>query len=1293
MRKRYHALIATTTLIGVAVIVIAWIVMTSGGATLVLERAASMVGQGAKVSGVEGSLSGTLRIKSIDITRPDLIVRIRDVELERASGGPWLGRAVFRKFNAESVEVRTASTGAAARVPVAFHAPYPLRVESGRVGELRLGAIVKDGKPPPDLVLRELRVTGEGDERAWKLDSASAQTPWGNVNLAGTLATTTPFAIDLAGDLAGEREDLRYRITARLGGTLQRIEAKFDAEERDLRANGTAILEPFASQPLRALKLTTRDVDLGKFANLPHTRLAMEAALEPVGKGFGGPIRIVNAEPGPLDRGRVPVASANGRLLLTREGEANQVELSDAQLAIAGGGSAQGRARWRPGRVEAQWRIADVDPAQWHTRMRPTKVSGTLSAVGEGDSQRFEVALSDPRFAIEGAATLKASRLDVESARVKHASGLVEGKGFIALAQRREFRFEGRAQHFDPAVFVNDLKGDLNFDFVASGALEPALSGDLRLELAQSRLSDLPATGTIRIAGDAKRISNADVRVALGDSRVQAKGAFGRPGDAMDVAIQSPNLSTIAKPLGLALAGKVDAKGTLTGTFAAPGGRFELTGSNVAMPGGFYAATLGGRGDISSDAQGRVDATLEAKNLTRRTGDAIRSLAERATVEVHGTRAAHRANIVGALSKEAEFNAAFEGGLDAREPRLAWKGRVLSLALTGPSAFTLVAPASLIAATDRVEIGDATLKAAWGEARFATTRWTPSLIELRGSSPGIALRNAARAFRLTTVPRGSLAVAAEWDIRAAQTVDGFVSVTRTAGDLRIGDPPQPLGLDELKLRVESRQGKARATVSLHGQRIGRVNGDVTGTLQRTGAGLSIAQNAPIEGRVDAEMDSLGWMAAWMGPEAKADGRLNAHLVISGTAADPRWNGQVVGENISLREPQTGFEAEKGVLSLRLRDRAVVVEKLTASTPWNPPAEAAKALQGASKPAAGTLSAEGAVDLGARTGAITIKAVSVPVTQLSTRFLALTGEAKLEARNDGLLATGALKADAGWIGALATALPSVSEDVVVRRAAVVEDRPRERMRMDVRFSLGEHVWFRGRGLNMRLRGDLRITGEPGAALRGTGSIRTAEGTYDAYGQQLRIEHGTLTFFGSLENPSLDVLALRKGLPVEAGVEVTGNVARPRARLVSLPDVPDPEKISWLVLGRGPGDVSQGEASTLVAAANAILGRTSPAGDIARRFGFDEVKIGRTDTASALGTLPQSTVAGKTGSASAAEVVTVGKRLTKDIYVVYEQGLADAEGALRITWQITQKMQVLLRAGYLPGVDAVYRWTFE
>jgi translocation and assembly module TamB len=249
-----------------------------------------------------------------------------------------------------------------------------------------------------------------------------------------------------------------------------------------------------------------------------------------------------------------------------------------------------------------------------------------------------------------------------------------------------------------------------------------------------------------------------------------------------------------------------------------------------------------------------------------------------------------------------------------------------------------------------------------------------------------------------------------------------------------------------------------------------------------------------------------------------------------------------------------------------------------------------------------------------------------------------------------------------------------------------------MRVDMRFSLGDRVWFQGRGLDTRLSGDLRITGEVGGSLRAQGTIRTVFGTYEGYGQKLTIERGVLIFNGPIDNPQLNVLALRKGLPVEAGVEILGTTTRPRVRLVSSPDVPEPEKLSWLVLGRGASDATPGDTGVLMAAARALLGNNNPGSDLTKRLGFDEIKIGRADANSVLGVLPQSTVAGRTGTPSASEVVSVGKRLNNRLQLTYEQGLADAEGALKVTWRISRQFQVLVRAGFLPGVDAVYRWTF-
>jgi translocation and assembly module TamB len=478
--------------------------------------------------------------------------------------------------------------------------------------------------------------------------------------------------------------------------------------------------------------------------------------------------------------------------------------------------------------------------------------------------------------------------------------------------------------------------------------------------------------------------------------------------------------------------------------------------------------------------------------------------------------------------------------------------------------------------------------------------------------------------------------------------------------------------------------------------VGRIEGEGSAQVARGPGGWQLAASAPVSAKLVAEHTNLEALAPWLGADAKIGGRLNATVLVDGTGDNPRVSGSGRAVELQLREPQTGFEVEKGTIAVKMSGKSVVIEQFEAITPWRPTEAAVERMRRVEvPPQGGRITAEGALDLTGRTGTIRVKMDKVPVTQLPSRFLALSGEARLEAGAKELLVTGALKADAGWIGALGTPLPSPSDDIVVVRAAkpeAAEGEPaKEPIRLDLRLNAGERLYFQGRGLDTRLAGEIHLTGTPGPGLKATGTIRTVGGNYDGYGQKLTIERGVLTFQGPIDNPRLNVLALRKGLPVEAGVEVLGTTTRPRVRLVSVPDVPEPEKLSWLVLGRGASDASLGDSAVMVAAAQALLGGNNPGADITKKIGIDDIKIGRADT-SVLGVLPQSTVAGRTGTPSAAEVVTVGKRLNRQLYLSYEQGLADAEGTLKLAWRITRQFQLLARAGYLPGLDAVYRWSF-
>ena len=845
---------------------------------------------------------------------------------------------------------------------------------------------------------------------------------------------------------------------------------------------------------------------------------------------------------------------------------------------------------------------------------------------------------------------------------------------------------------------MKSTKGDLNFAFTTRGTLADGLAGEAKLDIAPSSYAGLPASGRLDVAGDARRIASADVDVVVGEARLVAKGSFGRPGDAMDVSVRAPNLAVLAKPLGVSLAGRVEGEARLTGTFQSPAGRIALTGANLTLPSNVYVRELTARAEAGVEPDSPVDASVQAKGVSIGKDRPPTPLAESATATLKGTRLAHRLEIAADLPRDNAVRAVLQGGLDPRPKAIAWDGRIESLALTGRGAFTLTVPAPLSVSAARVELGEAHLKGEWGESRLVVTRWTPRTLDFKGASSGIQLQNLARSLRLDVLPRSSLVVAGDWDIHAAETFEGSLNLRRVSGDLRVGEPPLPLGLNELTLRIDAVRGRAKGAVAIGGERIGRIHGEGSGLIVRGDTGWTFSENAPLEARLVAEATNLEGFAPWLGPDARLSGRLNANIVVSGTGADPQVSGTVRAEDLALREPQTGFEVDKGVVALRMAGKTLAIEQFAATTPWRP-SEAARARMGTvtAPPEGGKLTAEGTIDLATRRGAIRIKADKVPVTQLPARFLALSGEARLDAGAEGLLAAGRFTADAGWIGALATPLPTISEDVVVVRAsqpAPAEDLARrEPVRIDARLALGESLFFQGRGLDTRLAGEVHITGTPGPGLRASGVIRTAGGTYDGYGQKLSIERGVLTFNGPVDNPQLNVLALRKGLPVEAGVEVLGTTTRPRVRLVSSPDVPEPEKLSWLVLGRGASDASLGDSAVMMAAARALLGGNNPGSNLTKRLGFDEIRIGRADANSVLGVLPQSTVAGRTGTASASDVVSVGRRLNDKFHLTYEQGLADAEGALKITWRISQHFQVLARAGYLPGLDAVYRWTFK
>jgi translocation and assembly module TamB len=343
---------------------------------------------------------------------------------------------------------------------------------------------------------------------------------------------------------------------------------------------------------------------------------------------------------------------------------------------------------------------------------------------------------------------------------------------------------------------------------------------------------------------------------------------------------------------------------------------------------------------------------------------------------------------------------------------------------------------------------------------------------------------------------------------------------------------------------------------------------------------------------------------------------------------------------------------------------------------------------------------------------------MPIPLGAGQRLVVSGESRAVFSRGVLSLRGALRADEGVIEITGNSTPRVSSDVVVvrnageaaarrtealqratardeaaRAARTAAGAPPEgeaagdgsrgfRILSDLQIDLGDRLRVFGAGLEARLAGQLTLRGRLPDAPRLDGTVRIVQGMYTGFGQKLEIERGTLVFSGAVDNPAIDVVAYRRYLPVEAGVAITGTAQVPKLTLVSKPDVPEQDKLSWLVLGV-PADSAGSQGAALGAAAALIASSDprAPSFNVASTVGLDVLSIRSGQT-------------GGLGSSSAASlaqdsIVTLGKRLTDRLFVSYEQSLRGLQNLFRLQYEITERFSIRARVGTSNAIDLL--WT--
>jgi translocation and assembly module TamB len=264
-------------------------------------------------------------------------------------------------------------------------------------------------------------------------------------------------------------------------------------------------------------------------------------------------------------------------------------------------------------------------------------------------------------------------------------------------------------------------------------------------------------------------------------------------------------------------------------------------------------------------------------------------------------------------------------------------------------------------------------------------------------------------------------------------------------------------------------------------------------------------------------------------------------------------------------------------------------------------------------------------------------------------------------------------------------PKLGDDVIVHQTASPAETAKAQAKISdtslrvtpdlhIEFDLGKDFQISGRGLDTRLSGKLELQTIDGNPPTLVGTVNTGRGTFQAYGQKLNIEQGELRFVGPPTNPVLNILAIRPNLSQRVGAQVLGTALSPVVRLYSEPDLPEAEKLAWLVLGRSAGG-SGGEAALLQQAALALLGGSGkgPSTSLSQALGIDELSF-----------------RSNSGTASSA-TLTIGKRLSQDFYVAYEGGLAGTMGMFSIFYELSKRLTVRAQTGQQTAVDLI--WTHQ
>ncbi|WP_348682557.1 translocation/assembly module TamB domain-containing protein [Acidovorax soli] len=1132
----------------------------------------------------------------------------------------------------------------------------------------------------------------------------------------------------LSGAAAQLQLEARLRPVAQTAQTPQSAEA---ATPEAMQADLQATLAPWVPQPVQQVQAALRAVNLATLwpqapATLLHGTLQAGPTAAP---GWAVQAQIQNALAGPWDQSRLPLTA----LAASATWDGTRWSVPGATASV-GQGTATLQGHYTPatGAIDAQAQLRQLPPEALHSALAAAHLSGSVVAQTQGNGSvafTADIGAGQARAprgpalrintlqargqwqAQEGGGTVRLDRLLVDAMQARlQATGLQVALGAIAVQGQMQLTVPGASAHAQGALAPRTGAGELQLQWTDADRTQRWLA---QLPGLAAALPGVALKGQAQLAG---RWTGG--WQSLAEQLQAARERKAPPADKAPFTLQA----TLSAPQFDLTLPPGD------GTTAVPTS-VQVQSLQAQLSGSLVQATLAldgqlRTGPLQTTLHTRVAGGLASAALWKVQVNTLR-------VQVQDTQRPGPWTL--ALAEPLAISAQVG-------PATSAPGGVVLQAAAGQARLTGPLPGSVALQWQplRYQSGPGTAMRLQSQGRLQGLpfAWLDAL-GLEGA-PAVAGQPVQPLLARLGLG-GDMLLEGQWKVDAGAALRAQASLRRTSGDLHIltgeatpvtvlqssgqgtgaGSPtaitaPPPgnrAGVYQAELTLEAEDQALRARLLWASERAGEIDASASTrlTLGESLADATWAPDAPLAASVRARLPDVGVWSALAPPGWRVRGTLDANATLSGTRNAPHWAGTLGADGLAVRSVVDGVDLQNGQLRATLRGNQLELTELRLQGGRGSNARIA-GFSGNRTPApqdGGTLTGSGRLTWG-EPGAglsgmamdITAEARALQVLVRADRQVSVSGQVQAQLQQGQFSLRGKLTTDRATVILPDESAPRLGSDVVVRSAA--KDREAQAKAqaagrahqkaaqaettrppaVAITLNLGRDFALQGQGITTRLTGelDIRSSTVPGAPPRVTGEVRTDAGRYRAWGQMLDVETGLIRFNGPYNNPALDILALRPNISVRAGVQVTGTALAPRVRLYSDPELPDAEKLSWVVLGR---DAANGgaEAAVLQQAALALLGRGggsgNPTAQVASHLGLDEIGFKGPGA----------------GEDAATAALTFGKRLSKDMYVTYERSLSGTLGTLYIFYDLSRRLTLRGQTGEKSAVDIIYTVRYD